>query len=280
MLHGPTLNLGDITKIDPRKVPDCDLLTYSFPCTDISIAGKQLGLKNGSGTRSSLLWECEKIIKAKRPKYLLMENVKNLTNSRHIKDFEKWIEVLASFGYKNYWKVLNAVDYGSVQSRERVYMVSILGEENYEFPRPAQKKLRVKDILDKEFDEKNLVKQPYTLYENPVVNERTGLITVASLDKVKFIAKKNIYSPDGSCPTLNTMQGGSTEPKFLVEGVVRKLNPRECWRAMGWTDEQFNRISGVSNTQLKKQAGNGICIPVLERIFENLFKENKINEKK
>ena len=77
-IHGETKNYGDISKIDPNDLPDFDLFTYSFPCQDISMAGKQKGLKKGSGTRSSLLWECERIIEAKRPKYLLMENVKNL----------------------------------------------------------------------------------------------------------------------------------------------------------------------------------------------------------
>lgn len=154
-IHGETLNLGDISKIDPNDVPDHDLFTYSFPCQDISIAGKGKGFKPESGTRSSLLWECEKIIKAKRPKYLLMENVKALIFKKFKPGFEKWLSLLEELGYTNYWQVLNAKDYGIPQNRERVFVVSILGEhEPYEFPKPIDLELRLKDLLEDEVDER------------------------------------------------------------------------------------------------------------------------------
>lgn len=128
-------NLGDICKVNPDDVPDCDCLTYSFPCQDISNAGKQRGFAQGSGSRSSLLWECEKIIKAKRPQYLVMENVKALVQRNFMPEFQRWIDTLKNLGYDNYWKVLNAKDYGVAQNRERVFMVSILGEHlPYNFP--------------------------------------------------------------------------------------------------------------------------------------------------
>ena len=94
-------NYGDITKIDPEKLPDFDLFTYSFPCQDISVAGYQNGLNESSGTRSSLLWECCKIIEAKKPKYLMMENVKNLVGCNHKANFLKFLKYLESIGYKN-----------------------------------------------------------------------------------------------------------------------------------------------------------------------------------
>ena len=97
-IHGEVNNLGDITKINTDDLPDFDLFTYSFPCQDISVAGQQKSLEKGSGTRSSLLWECEKTIKNKRPKYLLMENVKNLVGKRHKNYFLKWLEVLENYG--------------------------------------------------------------------------------------------------------------------------------------------------------------------------------------
>lgn len=125
-LHGQTHNWGDITKIDEKKLPHYDLITYSFPCQDISLAGLQRGLDNDSGTRSSLLWECERIIRAVKPKYLLLENVKNLVGEKHKPNFIKWLKVLEGFGYQNFWKVLNAKDYGVPQNRERVFVVSIL----------------------------------------------------------------------------------------------------------------------------------------------------------
>ena len=140
-VHGDVPNFGDISKIDWDEVPDFDLLTYSFPCQDISNAGKQRGFSEGSGSRSSLLWECEKAIRAKRPRYLLMENVKALVQRKFMPDFQRWIDLLASHGYANFWRVLNAKDYGVAQNRERVFMVSVLRTESdpeprYNFPDP------------------------------------------------------------------------------------------------------------------------------------------------
>ena len=123
-LHGNTKNFGDITKIE--QLPEADLWTYSFPCTDISMAGKQAGFDIGSGTRSSLLWQVKRLLlKSKEtgtlPKYLLMENVKAIISSKFINNFNEWLDVLNSFGYKSFYKVLNAKDYGIPQNRERVY---------------------------------------------------------------------------------------------------------------------------------------------------------------
>jgi len=120
-------NFGDITKIEWAQVPDFDLFTYSFPCQDISTAGKQRGLDEGSGSRSSLLWECARAIKVKRPKFLLMENVKALTFKKHKDNFKRWRDTLEALGYSNYWTVLNAKNFGIPQNRERVFMVSIQG---------------------------------------------------------------------------------------------------------------------------------------------------------
>lgn len=147
-------NLGDITKVDWEQVPDFDLLTYSSPCQDISNAGMQRGLEKGSGTRSSLLWEVEKAIEAKRPKYLLMENVKALVGKKFKADFEAWLEILRSYGYQNFWKVLNAKDYGIPQNRERVFVVSILGGGQFKFPKPVPLEKRLKGVLESNVDEK------------------------------------------------------------------------------------------------------------------------------
>ena len=148
-------NLGDISKIAIEDIPDHDLFTYSFPCQDISVAGKGKGFEPGSGTRSSLLWECEKIIKAKKPKYLLMENVKALIFKKFKPGFEKWLRLLEELGYTNYWQVLNAKDYGVPQNRERVFCVSILGaHEPYVFPKPIPLNKRLKDVLEDEVDER------------------------------------------------------------------------------------------------------------------------------
>lgn len=158
-VHGEVNNLGDIRKIDVNDVPEHDLLTYSFPCTDISVAGKLEGLSKGSNTRSGLLWECERIIEHCKPKYLLMENVKNLVGKKFKPEFDKWCELLESLGYVNYWKILNAKDYGMPQNRERVFMVSIAGPHiPYEFPEPIKLNKSVKDILEEDIDEKYYAK--------------------------------------------------------------------------------------------------------------------------
>lgn len=153
-LHGETFNYGDICAIDETKLPYYDLITYSSPCQDFSVAGKQAGGEKGSGTRSSLLWECERIIRAVKPKYLLMENVKALTSKKFMPLFQKWLDTLADIGYQNYWKVLNAKDYGVPQNRERVFVVSILGGGSYRFPEPIKLEKRLRDVLEPVVDEK------------------------------------------------------------------------------------------------------------------------------
>ncbi len=153
-LHGETFNYGDICSIDETKLPYYDLITYSSPCQDFSNAGKQAGGEKGSGTRSSLLWECERIIRAVKPKYLLMENVKALTGKKFMPLFAKWLMTLEEIGYKNYWKVLNSKDYGVPQNRERVFVVSILGGGEYHFPTAKKLTKRLKDVLEENVDEK------------------------------------------------------------------------------------------------------------------------------
>lgn len=148
-------NYGDISKINWTEVPDFDLFTYSFPCTDISNAGLQKGLAEGSGTRSGLLWECAKAIEAKRPKYLLMENVKALVSKKFTPDFLKWIKLLEDYGYSNYYKVVNATEFNVPQNRERVFCVSILGDHKpFYFPDPVPLETRLKDVLEPEVDDK------------------------------------------------------------------------------------------------------------------------------
>ena len=274
LLHGTVLNLGDISTIDPHSAPDCDLITYSFPCQDLSIAGAQLGAEEGSGTRSSLLWECKKLIEAKKPRFLLMENVKNLVGPTHKSNFDKWLSYLSSLGYSNFWKVLNAVDYNVPQSRERVFCVSILNpKQDYVFPEPLPRVLKIRDILDKEEEVPSsmYMDKPFIPRENYSESDN-GLIHVGNLEMAANEAIKRVYSPDGVCPTITTMTGGHRQPKILLDGRVRKLTPRECWRIMGFSEDNFKAVEGkLSNSQLYKQAGNTICVSCLEAIFKELF---------
>ena len=148
-------NYGDISQIEWDEVPDFDLFTMSSPCQDFSVAGLQKGGEEGSGTRSSLLWECRRAILAKKPRYILMENVKALVSYKFKPLFMKWQDELASYGYTNFIRVLNAADYGVPQHRERVFMVSILDDgASYHFPEPFPLERRLKDILEEDVDER------------------------------------------------------------------------------------------------------------------------------
>lgn len=152
-------NFGDISKISWSDVPDFDLFTMSSPCQDFSQAGLQKGGAEGSGTRSSLLWECRRAILAKKPKYIVFENVKALVSQKFLPYFLKWQNELASYGYSNFAKVLNASSYGIPQNRERIFMVSILDENaSYHFPEPFPLDKRLKDVLEEEVDEKYYLK--------------------------------------------------------------------------------------------------------------------------
>lgn len=157
-----THNLGSITqcKGSDLEIVDTDkydyIMTYSFPCQDLSIAGKGAGMEKGSGTRSGLLWEVENILNElnKKPQVLLMENVPQVHSTKNIKLFNDWLNTLEKMGYKSYTKDLNAKHYGIPQSRNRTFVVSILGDYNYEFPEKQELELKLKDMLEDKVDKK------------------------------------------------------------------------------------------------------------------------------
>ena len=165
-VHGTDFPTMDITKVHAEDLNICDtnaftyLLTYSFPCTDLSVAGKQAGMSKGSGTRSGLLWEVERILTEIRdsngelPQILFMENVPQVHSQDNMPNFRKWIDSLESLGYTNYYQDLNAKNYGVAQKRERCFMFSFLGEYNYHFPQPIPLKKKLKDYLEDNVDEK------------------------------------------------------------------------------------------------------------------------------
>ena len=153
-------NLGDMTKIDWSKVPDFDFLTYSTPCTDLSNAGLQKGMEEGSGTRSSILWYTRNAILAKKPKYLMLENVQAMVSGKFFPYFLKWLAELKEYGYTNYWQVLNAKDYGVPQNRERVFVISIRDEhEPFYFPPGWELDKCLKDVLEENVAEKYYLPQ-------------------------------------------------------------------------------------------------------------------------
>lgn len=145
-------NAGDMTAIDWDSAPDFDLLTYSTPCQSISSAGRQEGMEEGSGKKSSLLWNVRYAIASKRPVWLLMENVKAIVSKPFMPQFKKWCGELEEMGYANWWKVLNAKDYGVPQNRERVFMVSHLGGGGFRFPDPVPPTRSLCDVLEPDPD--------------------------------------------------------------------------------------------------------------------------------
>lgn len=395
------------------------------------VAGKQKGFEyNGERTRSGLFFEALRIIEFLQPEYAICENVKALTSKKFEKEFNTVLNSLAEVGYNNYWKVLNAKDYGIPQNRERVFIISIRKDIDtgaFTFPEKQELKLRVKDVLEPVVDEKyyidnersrNLIRQILaktdiggsiavvdSTINNPNVKDISNCIkarydagienqrsvgTAVIEPKIKRLGNLydenaggaragNVYAPDGLAPALQTAQGGNRqplifsndpvicrsigrnpdnpsdrtagipteqrlepntdgvsntlttvqkdnyllEPKKILQPVVigstqkhasvntdgtvpcltammglgggnvpmvtdnqndccgyriRKLTPLECFRLMGFTDEDFDKIKGISNTQLYKMAGNSIVVNVLEAIFKQLFKENHKDE--
>lgn len=161
-IHGTDFEPSDITKLKGQDlgITETDkysyILTYSFPCQDLSLAGKQKGMAKGENTRSGLLWEVERLLREtdELPQVLLMENVPQVHGNKNKESFYEWLNFLERIGYKNYWKDLNAKDFGIPQNRNRCFMVSLLGDYYYEFPSPVKLEKRLKDVLEKEVDEK------------------------------------------------------------------------------------------------------------------------------
>ena len=446
-----SLNLRDVRAVTADSVRDraVDLITYGFPCQDISIAGKQRGFVNDSGesTRSGLFFEALRIIKELRPRYAIAENVKALTSTKFKNEFATVLSSLEEVGYNNYWRVLNAKDYGIPQNRERVFIVSIrrdVDEGDFQFPEKEPLMLRLRDMLEpaESVDEKyylsteregvrKLIAELESRYRinsstavcvasrgrnrtdpsdcttgspteqrlEPNSDGCTNTLTTVQKDNLLLVAapgimqvgniakdpnrehiQDRIYGPSGLAPTL-TVGGGSREPKIVIDGLtrdtqkqkarvfnpsglaasliatdykeppqisvigqlkggekgrvvdrdgigytltateykdplkiaepvivgsmqahaavktdgicptlteamgmgggqvpvhtygvrIRKLTPRECWRLMGFLDEEFDRVHGISNSRLYKQAGNSIVVNVLSALLSQLF---------
>ena len=215
-IHGETPNLGDITKIE--KIPKADLWTYSFPCTDISLAGRMSGFEKHSGTHSSLLWEVQRLLSISiddgtLPKYLLMENVKNLISKKFKPSFDEWCKYLESLGYKNFYKVLNAKDYGIPQNRERVFMISVRDDNAaYQFPNEINLDTKLGDYLENDVDEKYYLSTKLINCFTDMKN-RNGILRGLQFQP-KLIFKDEIAR------TITTRAGTRPCDNFIVEPVI------------------------------------------------------------
>lgn len=336
-IHGDTPNLGDISKIE--RLPECDLLTYGFPCQDISMSGNQKGFSVGSCTRSGLLWEVKRLINgaSERPDILIMENVANILSVNFLRDFKLWISTLSDYGYTSTYKILNAKDYGVPQNRERCFMVSCLNGRSFDFPKGRMPNVRLNTILERDVPERYYLSPEQVKRFTPAGRSTSlsnGLIVAGNLNNPSNIEHGNrVYDSRGLSPTAMTSHGtrikiidntrkgyleavegdtvnlsvpGSTSRRARVQnqasctlmtngrqvGVVvntpaglwiRYLTELEYWRLQGLAgkdDVNFDRAAGVSSsTQLYKQAGNSIAVPVMEAILRELYLNDRGHSK-
>lgn len=251
----PVQNLffrDDIRTLSGNILPQADLWSLTFPCQDISIAGLRKGMSN---TRSGLFYEVMRLLDETKhkPKWLFIENVKNLLSIDNGWGFYGILSEMDKRGYNVFWRVYNTKDFGLPQNRERVFIIAHLGDGCSEdiLYRPNQSEQSIVQIG-------NIIKT-----ESFGGNPQRG----------------RIYSPNGLSPTLTCVKGGGIEPKILLHknpNVIRKLTPREFWRLQGFTDEQFEIAQALnSNAQLYKQAGNSVSIPIVYELGKNIIEQHR-----
>lgn len=254
-LHGWVTNLGDIKKI--KELPQADLWTYSFPCTDISISGQMKGFDKDSNTGSSLLWEVQRLLEKGKdngtlPRFLLMENVKNIVSKRFLPLFQTWVDYLSSLGYKSFYKVLNARDYNVPQNRERCFMISILNfDGEFNFPETTELKVTLQDLLEKEVEERYFLSDRFIKYACDMEN-RNG-----------FIRGKRFRPHDGESKvayTITTNPGGRATDNFVMLPAVGAIRGRPNGNG-GYTQKLHVKDEPIVNTITTVQKDNVILVP-------------------
>lgn len=286
-VHGTDFPPLDITQIHADDLNICDtekycyLMTYSFPCTDLSLAGKQAGMKKGSGTRSGLLWEVERILReikesgGELPQILFMENVPQVHADANMADFQKWIDFLTEIGYVSYWQNLNAKNYGVAQNRNRCFMFSFLGEFNYKFPKTIPLEKRLKDYLEDSVDEKYYIdnektqKLIRTLIDNGTLQNamlRTEQVCVdGTIKEPKKREVANCIKAKYDCGISNLQSEGNVVIDRLrrESGKTRGRNPDDpSDRTAGSPTEQRlePNMQGISNCLTSVQKDNLVLI--------------------
>lgn len=273
---------GDITKIDATEVPQHDILCAGFPCQPFSISGRQKGFAD---TRGTMFFEVCRILEAKKPEAVLLENVKHLVHHDKGRTLSVILSELQRLGYHAKWQVLNAVDFGVPQSRERIIIV---GSRSRQFSFSSlrnQPRMPMSSVLDKEGDFDWLDPSEYTLIPNPKMQAATGLIFAGYRNK--GLRKKGvragsenlsrahrqtnrIYSVLGSHPTIPSQEPSGRFFILTEGGHVRKLTIDECWRLMGFP-ESFKKISPLASQY--RQAGNSVCVPMISAIAHEIKKQ-------
>lgn len=243
-----------------------DILVHGSPCQDFSIAGHQKGADEGSETRSSLMWETVHIIEQMgewKPKIVIWENVKNVLSKHMVHNFKKYLDYLNKLGYTNTYEILDARDFGLPQARQRVFTVSILGNEPFDFAAMKRKPMRnIHDYLEDDVPEYYTVRQPSMLNKIEKNNSPFSGRLVVIKDYAMTISCKQMRCPNSGIVAL-------------ANGGYRYLTERECWRLQGFSDADFEAALSVHpgkikclNGTLYKQAGNSIPVTIFESMFE------------
>ena len=274
-------NYGSITELKGADMPITDLLVYSFPCQDLSTGGLGKGMSKGSGTRSGLLWEIERILEELKklnrlPEYLLLENVKTIKAESNKKDLDQWLGFLESIGYKNdECMILNSLDFGVPQDRERAFIISHLGE-----------KLDLGEAISKKKKPRTFNIHDFILTDydsDPALRTEADMAQLNKTDSREVMWKINGIDPITSDTTVRTitcnMDRTHTAALFKYEGIkgdsYRRLTLREAFLMMGFNKEEYLRAAslGFSYRKLNKLIGNSIVVNVLVAIFEAMFEE-------
>lgn len=249
-------NFGDVTKIEAEKLPDFDILVGGFPCQAFSIAGKRGGFNDIRGT---IFFDFARILKAKKPKFALFENVKGLLNHDGGKTYETMLRTLDEIGYDAQWGILNTRFHGLPQNRERVYIVANLRE------RSSTKILfeRGDGITDKmERTQQSIIGYYHT--KSGKTHQRSGVLNENSIAPCLTVS---------DCKEPRMVKIGAKTGLYSVAHKVRRLTPKECFRLQGFKDDmvELGYKLGISDTQLYKMAGNAVSVPVVEWVAQRVL---------
>lgn len=264
------LNTQDIREVDTNEIPSVDVVLSGFPCTSFSIAGYRKGFEDENS--GDLFFETLRVIKAKQPKVVFLENVKNLVGHDKGKTFRIITEALEQNGYKIKFQVLNSKEYGNIpQNRERIYIVGFKNDQhykNFDFPFPVVLNKSIQNMLeDNVTDEKLYYSKEKNVFFDELKENMTKEDTIYQWRR-KYVRenKSNV------CPTLtaNMGTGGHNVPLIKEGERIRKLSPRECFNFQGYP--KTFKLPDMANSHLYKQAGNSVVVPVINRIAENIVK--------
>ncbi|MDY7024280.1 MAG: DNA (cytosine-5-)-methyltransferase [Cyanobacteriota bacterium] len=254
---------GDITKIDPNSIPDHDILLAGFPCQAFSIIGKMEGFHEARGT---LFYNIEQILKAKKPQAFLLENVKQLRTHDKGKTFKIIEEHLQQLGYYTHTQVLNALDFGLPQKRERTYIVGFLENINFTFPKPVERRVNLSEILETD-DQVD----PRLFASESIKQKRLYKLKIKPF--YPSIWHENKSGNISVLPYSCALRSGASYNYLLINGI-RRPSSRELLRLQGFP-EDFKIV--VSHAEIRKQTGNSVPIPVIRAISQEILKSIKLS---